>query len=271
MVGSGAALSACAKAVPGTPRAARSGPARPTSSRRPAPRRIRLGTQKGQPHAVEVVRAVVDELGIDQVEVLELEFGALFPALQAKRVDLAGILYPGQVSCGSLVWSAPDHVGLCALAVPVGNPKGFKTIADAVGAGAKIAVMKDLPEHKFVIRTKVPAGQVLAIPGPVEMLKAVERGEAACAAFSDIGLRSLAKADLAEVEVTAPFTLEGEPPVAGAYAFGSDVDKELVAGFDKELRSLQSSGRWLKLAEPSGFIKENLPPADLRTEDLCAR
>lgn len=271
VVASGVAASACATTVAGTPRAARPAPGRPTSSRRPAPTRIKLAYLDGDQHSLEVARAVLEKVGIDQVETIKSKFEVILTLLASRRADMAAGLYPNPQNCGGYLWSTPDHQALTALGVPPGNPKGLKNLAEVKAKGATVSVMKDLPEHKYLTRTAFPAKQVQAFPGPVEMLDAVSKGRADCAAFSDIGLRGMIKADLAKLDVTTGFALEGEPPLGGAFAFQSNGEfTELLAKFNTELRRLHTSGEWLKLAEPYGFTKENVPPADLTSEKLCA-
>ncbi|HET9142643.1 transporter substrate-binding domain-containing protein [Actinophytocola sp.] len=269
LVVSGGALTACAETVTGSPRAPRT--ARPTSSRRPAPTRIRVAYVEGDQHALDVARAVLDKLGIEQVEAIKTKFEVMLPTMASQRADMAAGLYPNAQNCGKLLWSRPEHRALTALGVPAGNPKGLTTLADVQAKGATVSVMRDLPEHKYLTRIGIPAKQVQAFAGPVQMLDAVTNGQADCTAFNDVGLRSMIRADLAKLDVTTGFVLDGEPPLGGAFAFQPDGPaKDLLRRFDTELRKLHTSGEWLKIVEPYGFTKENLPPADLTAEKLCA-
>jgi polar amino acid transport system substrate-binding protein len=46
-------------------------------------------------------------------------------------------------------------------------------------------------------------------------------------------------------------------------------ENDMLAAFDRELMALQASSEWLRITEPFGFTRENLPPPDLTTEALC--
>jgi polar amino acid transport system substrate-binding protein len=272
LVVSGGTLSACADTVAGTPRAARTLPRRPTSSRAPAPRQIRVAILEGDTHYDEIARAVLNKIGVDRIQTTKVKFEQMIVALQAKRVDMAAGLYPNPQTCGGkLQWSTPDNLGLTALGVPPGNPKGLTTLADVQAKGATVSVMRDLPEHKYLTRIGLPANKLQSFPGPIEMLDAVTKGKADCTAFNDVGLRGMVKADLAKLDVTIGFALDGEPPLVGAYAFQSDGEfEDLVEKFNTELRRMHRSGDWLRISESQGFTKENVPPADLTVEKACA-
>jgi polar amino acid transport system substrate-binding protein len=151
--------------------------------------------------------------------------------------------------------------------VPPGNPKGLKTIAEAISAGVAIAVMRDLPEHQYLVKAGVPARLVRATPTPDLMLKALTAGEADCAAFPNLGLREIIAAEGLQLDVTAGFVLDSQKPLAAAYGFRPKDD--MISAFSAELRKLHESGEWLRISEPFGFTKENVPPRDLTAERLC--
>jgi polar amino acid transport system substrate-binding protein len=240
-----------------------------------------VAVPRGEPYAVkdpsgkltgqtvEVVRAVLKTLDSDEVEFAQLDLPDIMKALVSQSVDIAGGLYITNGRCQGLTWSVPDHRALTALAVPPGNPKGLKTYAEIISTGATVAVMRGLPEHAYA-QTKIPAGQVKEFPTPVEMLQVVTAGQVDCAAFSDIGLRSLMKAGLATLDVTPGFVADGQDIPVGAFAFKRGTDKELMAAFDEELTRLQQSGEWLRLAQPFGFTAEHLPAAGANGQ-ACAR
>ncbi len=277
-------LGGCADAVAGSPRAASTAPSsRPrttTSSRTSRSSRIRVGVRSGEPYGfqdgskltgqtVEIARIVLSKLGFGQVDFVLRPLDTLLPSLAAQQVDMAGGLYVDRGRCGSMAYSRPDHVALTALAVPPGNPKGLTTLPDAIAAGATVAVMEGLPEHTYLTKSGAPADKVKALRTPDVMVQEVERGRADCAAFSDIGLRGIVKAGIARLDVTPGFALPDQDVVAAVFAFPKAKAGELVEIVNAELVKLHNSGEWLKISEPFGFTKENVPPADLTTEKLC--
>jgi polar amino acid transport system substrate-binding protein len=61
----------------------------------------------------------------------------------------------------------------------------------------------------------------------------------------------------------------GRRIVPGAAFAVSMGENDLLAAFDRELTALQASSEWLRITEPFGFTRDNLPLPDLTTEALC--
>jgi polar amino acid transport system substrate-binding protein len=281
-VSGAAALAGCADPIAGSPRAGASLPRRAPSTTRP-PRRtkIRIGAAEGRPFAfktgsgefsgqvVEVVKAVLGELGNNDVEFVLARFDVLPAMLAAGQVQLIGGTYINRNACRGITFSVPDHIALTAFAVPKGNPKGLKTYAEVVSTGAKLAVLQGLPEQAEATRLGVPASQIKAFTTPDLMLRAVVEGQADCVAFNDLGLRGLVADRFAQLEVTSGFTPDGSAVLAAAFGFPK-TKSDLLDSFNTELKKLQESGEWLKISEPYGFTEQNVPAPDLTAEKLCA-
>jgi polar amino acid transport system substrate-binding protein len=279
-----AVLSACADAVAGSPRAVpttASVPSSPTRGPAASPP-LTVAVANGAPYAfndkatgkitgqvVEVARAVLRKLGLEEVRFILTEFEQLLPRLRAKQADLVGGLYLDKSICQGALWSVPDHVGLTAFAVPAGNPKGITTFADVIKKGATVTTMRGVPEERYAARVGVPAAKLKTLVSPIEMVDAVADGKADCAAFNDIALRSIINGRPGKLEVTAGFPLDGAEILANAFAFRLDTEPELIEAFNAQLTQLHESGEWLRLAQPFGFSQANLPPADLTTEKIC--
>lgn len=77
-----------------------------------------------------------------------------------------------------------------------------------------------------------------------------------------------------QLAVTEPFSpiINGEKQIqCGGFVFRPG-DDQLRTAFDEELRKLQRSGRWVDIVSQFiGFGKENLPPDDVSTEQLCGK
>ena len=78
--------------------------------------------------APDVARAVLNMLGVPDLKAEVIMYGAMIPALQARRVDMATSgLYIKPDRCESIIYSEPDLCGAEAFAVPVGNPNNLLT------------------------------------------------------------------------------------------------------------------------------------------------
>jgi polar amino acid transport system substrate-binding protein len=223
--------------------------------------------------APEVARAVFKNLGVDEVDAKQVEFGQLIQALNAGQYDMvaAGMAVKPD-RCENAQFSIVDYVTPTALLVPKGNPKGINNFDDLKAKGETIAVVSGTIEQSVVKATGIAADKIQTYDGPPELLQALTTKRAYCGALTDITLRRLLEDNPdAPLEVTDGFVpvIDGKEQIqAGGFVFRKD-DKDLVDAFNKELKKLQDSGEWLKITEPFGFTKANEVPDDVTTEKLC--
>ena len=80
---------------------------------------------------VDIVQAAFGSLGVENVEPLVIDWGAMIPGIQAKRYDMiAAGLYINPKRCKAIAFSEPDVCGAAALLVKKGNPDGLQSVAD---------------------------------------------------------------------------------------------------------------------------------------------
>lgn len=222
----------------------------------------------------EVAKAVFEAIGIPEVQSEQVEFSQLIPGLNARRYDMvaAGMaILPDR--CQQAAFSAVDYVTPTAFIVPKGNPQGVRNFEDVKAKGVKVAVLSGTVEQQVATAQGVPSGQIQVFEGQPEMLQGLIAGRAYAGALTDISLKALLEQNPdADFEVTDGFVpvVDGEEQIqAGGFVFRKG-DTQLLDAFNKELNKLQSSGRWLEIVKPFGFTKDNLPPEDLKTEQLCS-
>ncbi len=280
-IGGGTALSAC-QAVPqgGGP-----GGAGGALERARQAGTINLGIAGEQPYgfttpegqvtgeAPEVARAVLQALGIAEVQAQQVEFSALIPSLNANRYDMvcAGMNITPE-RCGQAAFSIPDYSALTAFMVPTGNPQQVTKFEDVTAKNLQLGVLGAAVEQDYAEAAGVTNIQVFETQNA--LLQAVTDGRVYCAALTDISLKWLTT-ELnpgAPVEVTTGFTPGGNREEVGG---GGGVVLRQAANarreaFNTELKALHDSGRWVEIASPFGFSEANLPADDLTTEQLCS-
>src|ERR1044072_8807864 len=196
--------------------------------------------------APEVARAVFKNLGVDEVDAKQVEFGQLIQALNAGQYDMvaAGMAVKPD-RCENAQFSIVDYVTPTAMLVPKGNPKGINNFDDLKAKGETIAVVSGTIEQSVVKATGVAADKIQTYDGPPELLQALTTKRAYCGALTDITLRRLLQDNPdAPLEVTEGFVpvVDGEEQIqAGGFVFRKD-DKDLVDAFNKKLKKLQDSG-----------------------------
>ncbi|GAA0515561.1 ectoine/hydroxyectoine ABC transporter substrate-binding protein EhuB [Saccharopolyspora subtropica] len=224
--------------------------------------------------APEVARAVFRNLGVNEVQATQVDFNQLIPALNAgKFAVVAAGMFITPERCRNAAFSIPDYIAPTAFLVPSGNPEGVTRFEDVTRKNLRVAVLSGAVEKNYALRLGVPESQVQVFDTQNALLQAVTDRRVYCAALTNISLNDLVRKNPgAPVEVTQGFTpmIDGRAEIqAGAFVFRSG-DTTLRDAFNTELAKLHGSGEWLRITEPFGFTRDNLPPADVTTDRLCA-
>jgi len=218
----------------------------------------------------EVVKAVLNKMGIAQVDGVLTEFGSLIPGLQAGRFDIiAAGMFVNPKRCEQINFSEPTYGIGQAFLVKAGNPKGLKDYASVASTGdLKLAVMAGAVESGYAKDSGVKQAQLVVLPDQSSLVKAVQAGRADAAALTALSIADMASKNDG-VQSTEPFgTVAGKSVVGhGAVGFRKD-DKDLYAAFNAELKKFIGSEEHIKLVTPFGFGKGFLPAKT--TAELCS-
>ena len=208
-----------------------------------------------------VFRHVMRQLGVDQVEGVLTEWGALIPGLKAGRFDaIVASMYITPRRCGQVVFANPTYGIGEALVVPKGNPEGLRDYADAVEKGATLALVAGTAEIAHARMAGLSRRQRLIVPDFASAFAAVKAGRASAAALTALTAAELAARDEA-VERAEPFTFTHEGRSyrgEGSFAFRPE-DTALRDAVDAVLAEFIGSEEHLALIEPFGFDASNLP------------
>lgn len=221
---------------------------------------------------VALHREIFGNLGIDTVEGVNADFGALIPGLQANRFDVvsAGMsILPER--CEQAAFSEPEFNYTTALMVEEGNPMNLTDMQSVAESGARLATMTGAIESDYASELGIDSMQVAT---PQDGMDAVTSGRADVFALTGISLNWMKNNDPdAPVEVTESFVAEinGEPQVgAGGTVFRTD-DQELLDAYNEELAKITSDPeKYLSIVGEFGFTEGELPDPALTTADLCA-
>lgn len=210
-------------------------------------------------------------LGIENVEGVATDFGALIPGLQAGRFDVvsAGMSILPQ-RCEQALFSEPEFNYTTALMVPEGNPRNLTDIQSVADAGARLAVMTGAIESDYATELGIDAMQV---PAAQDGMDAVINGRADVFALTGISLNWMKQNnEAAPVEVTESFVAEidGVPQVGAGGTVFRKGDEELRDAYNAELAKITSDpDKYLSLVGEFGFTEQELPDPELTTAMLC--
>ncbi|MFE3443896.1 ectoine/hydroxyectoine ABC transporter substrate-binding protein EhuB [Nocardia sp. NPDC059180] len=220
---------------------------------------------------VALHREIFRNLGIDTVDGVQTEFGALIPGLQAQRFDAvsAGMsILPKR--CEQAAFSEPEFMYTTALMVKSGNPMNLTDMQSVKDSGARMTAMTGAIESDYAASLGIDA---TLVGTPQDGLDAVTSGRADVFALTAISLNWLKNhSPGAEVEVTPSFVavIDGKPQIgAGGTVFRTN-DEDLLAAYNAELKKITSDKeKYLAIVGPFGFTERELPDPNMTTEKLC--
>lgn len=231
----------------------------------------------------DVARAVLEGMGITEMEGKLTGFSGLIPALQAGYVDLvAAGMFINADRCAAVAFSEPDYCVEQALLVPAGNPDDLADFSSVADTGVKLGLLAGAFEFEYATQAGVDTGNVIFFPDAASGFDAVSKGTVDAFALTSLSLRFLLQnrdEDAEEVGtglqgsdvwVTDSFVpiFDGQPDKGcGGFAF-RPADRELREQFNAGLLELHESGEWLDIVEPYGFGEAEMP-GDRTTPDLC--
>jgi len=203
--------------------------------------------------APDVARAVLAKLGVPELRAQVIMYGAMIPALQAKRVDMATSgLYIKPGRCESIIYSEPDLCGAEAFAVPKGNPNNLATYEDiAANPALTMTTCAGCAEEKYALERGVKKSQIKYFTDPPSGIKMLQQGRVDVFALSGLGTQDLLKkTNDPNIELVMPVT--GVPMGCAGAAFNMN-DKEFRAEYNMGLAAIKANGEFAAIITPYGF------------------
>ncbi|WP_097462306.1 ectoine/hydroxyectoine ABC transporter substrate-binding protein EhuB [Mangrovitalea sediminis] len=221
-----------------------------------------------------VARAVLKEMGIDNVQWVVTQFGSLIPGLKANRFDMvAAEMAIRPARCKQVIYSEPNTSYGEGLLVPEGNPGNVHSYSDFKTGDKKVAIMAGADQLDMLQKLGVPSSNMVTINSNADAISTVSTGRAAAYAATGLTASNLAsKSD--KVQVAEPFT---DPVIDGKEVRswgGFTFNKSSTAfrnAFDKKLVAFKKTAAWKKILSEYGF-----PQADIEgsfkktTKQLCS-
>lgn len=218
----------------------------------------------------EIATRIFKQMGIDRVEPVLTEWGALIPGLRAGRFDvIAAGMYITPPRCKQVIFTDPHYQIPDTLLVQKGNPKGLHSYADvAKDPGTRLAVMAGTVELGYARKSGVKDDQIVQVPDTTAQLQAVRAGRADASVGTALTMKALATKGGDRVELVTDFKDDPAHTGYGALAFRPE-DKDLRDAVNQQLKGWLGSEEHLKTVEPFGFDRSNL--TNKTAEALCAQ
>jgi len=223
--------------------------------------------------APSIARVILENLGVERMEPVVAEFGALIPGLLAGRFDvIAAGMYITPERCSQIRFSDPTYRIGEAFIVARDNPLDLHSFEDIAAVEAELGVVGGTVEHGYARDVGVPEDRIHLFPSNATALDAVRSGRIDAFAATVLTVNDLLrKADDPAIARAEPFhdpVIDGEEQRGyGAFGFRK-ADTELVEAFNRELDAFLGTEEHLELVRPFGFGESTLP-GDVRASELC--
>ncbi|SEB44497.1 amino acid ABC transporter substrate-binding protein, PAAT family [Paramicrobacterium humi] len=230
------------------------------------------GDPQGATYAMH--KEIFENLGIDNIKVVESDWNSLIPGLNAGRFDVvsAGMsILPDR--CAKAAFSDPEIMYTTALMVPEGNPKGLTDLdsVKATDGDVKLAVLAGGIESGYA--KDLGISNTVEVDNAQDGMDIVSNGRADAFAMTAISLNWMAdKNPDAGVETTDAFVqvIDGVEQIGAGSTVFRKGDTKLLDAYNEELAKITGDpDTYMALVGDYGFTEENLPPEDLTTEQLC--
>jgi polar amino acid transport system substrate-binding protein len=193
--------------------------------------------------APEVAKAVLAELGIDNMEAQVVEFGALIGGLQAGNFDMiAAGMYINAERAEQVIFSDPDYCINESMLVVEGNPHGLTNYNSVADTDALLAVASGTVNVDYAVDAGIPEGQIVEFAGIEDQYDAIRAGRVDAVSGTVLTVTEHANAmDGFEALPSFPALDENGDPILGCGGFGFD-DQEFRDAFNEVLNRLQDEG-----------------------------
>jgi polar amino acid transport system substrate-binding protein len=273
-VGGGSLLSACSTTDPGNPASVASGIQSRIDDGEPI--RIAIGNEppytKLLPNgevtgaAPDAARAVLERLGVEEVEGITTPYETMIPGLDADRWDMvAAGLFMNQSRCAEVLYTSPDIVSTESLALPAGNPKNIQDMADLKSMDVKVAVLAASFELKTAKSLGVPDSKLPTYPLAPDALQGLDDGRVDAVLLPTLSLEELKKQQGGDFIVTPPLD---DFPLTGSGAAFRKADKAFRDKYDKEMEAFKQTPEFDKIMNKWGFDPQAARDATIK--ELCA-
>ena len=201
--------------------------------------------------APDVARAVLAELGIDEVDAQVVEFGQLIGGLQAGQYDLiAAGMYINPERAEQILFSDPDYCVAEGLAVESGNPLDIVDYQSVVDdADITLAVATGTVEVGYAEDAGVPDDQLEVFAAIDSMYGALEAGEvdAVTGTAATVDRQVASRSGIEAVEPFFPTDADGEEALpCGGYGFRLE-DQEFRDAFNDVLNQFREDGTTMEI------------------------
>lgn len=231
------------------------------------------GTLVGSEYVV--ARAVAEEIGIETVQGVAMNFDSFIPALQAGRIDTCLPIFVKPPRCKIIIYATPHLKEGQSAIVPAGNPRDIHGWDDLIKKDLKIGLVAGTTPNEIAANAGVDNAKITRFPDTTTLTAGMKSGrvDVVVEATGTIRLlfEELGDTDFERVaDWSKPSNTEGKINFLAAFPFNQG-STELRDAWNVGLEKLVADGTVDKLRGPYGFSAADRPgPNDPTLEQECA-
>ena len=212
---------------------------------------------------------VLKQMGYENIEPVQTEWGGLIPGLNANRFDIVtGGMNILASRCENIAFSEPmAKVGDGFIVAP-GNPKNIGDYKSLVDNDAVMVTGAGYSNIEAAKAAGVPEASIMQVPGPTEILAAVKAGRADAGAGTFFTMKQLADSSGGAVDVTDPNVMPEDSFNWAGIGFRK-ADQDFLDKFNAAQKEYLGSADMLAAVAEYGYGEASLP-GDVTTEWVCA-
>lgn len=217
----------------------------------------------------ELDAAILKEAGVTTFAGQLMEYGAMIPALQSSRADLAsaGALFIKPERCEAVLFSDPVSCSGEGLIVPAALRDKVSTYKDVADQSLKIGVCGGCTEQKLALEAGVREDNIVVYPDGASGLELLEDKRIDVFANDSNTTANLFKrlnaADWHYVRIE-------DIRACGGAAFNKD-NAELRDAYNEGLRKIRANGTYMKIMQKYGLEETARDVEKASTQQLCAK
>lgn len=225
------------------------------------------GSPKGFVNVMTI--AILEQMGYDNIEPVQTEWGGLIPGLNANRFDIVtGGMNILASRCENIAFSEPIATIGDGFIVAPGNPKNISDYASLVENDAIMVTGSGYSNIEAAMAAGVDEADIMQVPGPTEILAAVRAGRADAGAGTYFTMKQLADSSGGAVEASDPSAMPEDSFNWAGIGF-RESDRDFLDKFNAALADYIGSQDMLAAVAEYGYGEGSLP-GDQTTEWVCA-
>jgi polar amino acid transport system substrate-binding protein len=211
---------------------------------------------------------VLKEMGYDNIEPVVTDWGGMIPALVANRVDIVtGGMYILGSRCKNVEFSEPIAKQYDGFFVLKGNPKHINNYTDIKNSNSIMVAAAGYNNIEAAKKVGVPEQNIMVVPGPTEMLAAVQSGRADAGALPFVEVEHMVAENPTILDATDPTLMPDWTINYTGIAF-RPADVEFLKKFNAALSQYLGTPEMLEAVKDYSYTKQNLP-GDKATAWAC--